>query len=73
MVHSKQADSSKARVAQRVRTLRLAAGFSQFKLAAQAGLSLQTVSLVERGGLLSDATAAKLAPVLGTTAEELCR
>jgi transcriptional regulator with XRE-family HTH domain len=73
MVHNDHVDSAKARIAQRVRAIRLAAGLSQFQLAARAGLSLQTVSLVERAGLLTGATAAKIAPVLGATPEELLR
>jgi transcriptional regulator with XRE-family HTH domain len=58
-------------VAERVRAARLAAGLSQFHLAARVGLSLQTVGLVERGGIITKATAEKLAGVLGIAAEEL--
>jgi DNA-binding XRE family transcriptional regulator len=56
-----------------VRAARLAAGLSQFHLAARAGLSLQTIGLCERAGLCTRATAEKLAPILGTTAEEILR
>lgn len=44
---------------------------TQAQLAVQAGLSPSTVSLAERAGLISRATAAKLAAVLGITPEEL--
>lgn len=60
-------------VQERVRAARLAAGLSQFHLAARAGLSLQTIGLCERAGLCTRATAEKLAPILGTTAEEILR
>lgn len=58
-------------VADRVRAARLSAGLSQFMLAARAGLSLQTVGLVERAGICTPATAAKLGAVLGLDPREL--
>lgn len=60
-------------VGERVRRTRLAAGISQFQLAARAGLSLQTVGLIERAGVITRASAEKVAPVLGLTVEELLR
>lgn len=57
--------------AERLRAARLARGLSQFTLAARAGLSLQTVGLAERAGIITGATAAKLAAVLGIAPEDL--
>jgi len=54
-----------------VRRRRIAASLSQFKLAALAGVSLQTVSLAERAGLLSPAMAGRLAAVLGCEVADL--
>lgn len=44
---------------------------SQQELASAAGLALQTVSLVERVGLISQRTAEKLAPVLRLSPDRL--
>lgn len=46
------------------------AGLSREQLAVQSGLSYSTLYLAERG-LVSPKTAKKIAPLLGTTAEEL--
>lgn len=59
--------------ASRLRAARLSAGLSQFRLAALSGLSLQTVSLCERGANITRATAERLAGVLAVSAEELTR
>ncbi len=54
-----------------LRAIREARGLTREQLAVQAGLSSTTLYLVERAGLMSEATAAKLALALGLTAEEL--
>jgi transcriptional regulator with XRE-family HTH domain len=54
-----------------LRRERLRAGLSQLSLATQAGCSLSTVSLAERGAGLSTAMAERLANVLGCTVEDL--
>ena len=53
-----------------VRAAREAVGLAREKLAARAGLSTSTVYLAERG-VLTQATAEKLAPHLGVSAQEL--
>lgn len=53
------------------RRIREENGLTREQLAVRAGLSSSTVYLVERAGLLSDATARKLAAVLGVNPEEL--
>jgi transcriptional regulator with XRE-family HTH domain len=63
--------SAGSRIADRVRACRAAAGWSQFELAARARLSLQTVGLVERSGLITERTAERLSIALGVSAEEL--
>jgi transcriptional regulator with XRE-family HTH domain len=55
----------------RVRAAREARGLTREQLAVRAGVSSSTLYLAERAGLLSDATAAKVAAVLGVPAEEL--
>lgn len=54
-----------------VRQLRESRGLTQFQLAAQAGLSIQTVSLAERAGILTDRTAQAIAAVLAVQPSEL--
>jgi transcriptional regulator with XRE-family HTH domain len=54
-----------------VRTARERAGLTREALAVHAGVSYSTVALAERSGLVSEATAAKLAVVLGVPPEEL--
>lgn len=54
-----------------VRALREQRGLTQFDLAAKSGLSLQTVSLAERAGVVTDRTAHALAAVLEVEAERL--
>ena len=54
-----------------VRSARERAGLSREQAAVKAGLSLTTLYLAERAGLITAATAAKLAPVLGCSAIEL--
>lgn len=44
---------------------------TQFQLAARAGLSLQTVSIAERGGILTDRSVRLLAEALGVLPAEL--
>lgn len=69
---SSQSPSPSGRdVSERARARRLALGLSQFRVAACAGVSLQTYSLVERGGIISKATAEKLAPILACAPEDL--
>ena len=54
-----------------VRTARERAGLTREQLAVRAGMSSSTLYLVERAGLISAVTAAKLAPILGVSAEAL--
>jgi transcriptional regulator with XRE-family HTH domain len=54
-----------------VRVARERLGLTRERLAVQAGLSLSTVYLAERAGLVSRRTAEKLAPVLGVPVEQL--
>ncbi|ACG73251.1 transcriptional regulator, XRE family [Anaeromyxobacter sp. K] len=54
-----------------VRAARERAGLTREQLAVKAGLSSSTLYLAERAGLVSAATAAKLAAVLGVAAAEL--
>jgi transcriptional regulator with XRE-family HTH domain len=54
-----------------LRTLRLAAGLTQFGLAAKAGVSLSTVANNERGMRVSDASIARLALALGCKPEDI--
>lgn len=54
-----------------VRALREERGLTQLQLAVKAGLSIQTISLAERAGLVSAATAARLAEALEVPAAEL--
>jgi len=54
-----------------VRALRESAGLTREQLAVKIGVSSSTLYLVERAGLISDATAAKLARVLGVKPQEL--
>ncbi len=53
-----------------VRAAREAVGLAREKLAARAGLSTSTLYLAERG-VITQATAEKLAPILGVSAQEL--
>lgn len=57
----------KTHTAELVRRRRRELGISQQELASAAGLAIQTVSLVERGGILTPRTAERLAPVLRLT------
>jgi transcriptional regulator with XRE-family HTH domain len=54
-----------------IRSARERSGLTREQLAVKAGLSLSTVYLAERAGLVSEATAAKLARALGVSAKEL--
>lgn len=54
-----------------VREARERAGLTREQLAVAAGLSSSTLYLAERANLLSEATAAKLAAVLGVAPAEL--
>jgi transcriptional regulator with XRE-family HTH domain len=54
-----------------LRRARENAGLSREQLAVRAGVSSTTLYLAERAGLLSPNTAAKVAAVLGVSAEEL--
>lgn len=54
-----------------VRSAREHAGLTREQLAVKAGVSSTTLYLAERAGLISAATAAKVARVLGVPAEEL--
>lgn len=54
-----------------VRAARERAGLTREQLAVKAGLSSSTLYLAERAGLVSPATAAKLAGVLGVPAKDL--
>jgi transcriptional regulator with XRE-family HTH domain len=56
-----------------VRLARERAGLTREQLAVKAGVGSTTLYLAERAGLISPATAAKIAPVLGVPAEELQR
>jgi DNA-binding XRE family transcriptional regulator len=55
----------------RVRQLREERGIIREQLAVKAGVASSTLYLVERAGLMSDATAAKIAAALGVPVEEL--
>jgi len=54
-----------------VRAARERAGLTREQLAVRAGISSTTLYLAERAGLISAATAAKLAPILGVSANAL--
>jgi transcriptional regulator with XRE-family HTH domain len=54
-----------------IRALHEARGLTREQLAVRAGISSSTLYLVERAGLLSPATAEKVAAVLGVPATEL--
>jgi len=54
-----------------VRAAREATGLSREQAAVKAGISGTTLRIAERTGLISEATAAKLAPVLGVKPGEL--
>jgi DNA-binding XRE family transcriptional regulator len=54
-----------------VRSARERVGLTREQLAVKAGVSSTTLYLAERAALISPATAAKIAPVLGVPAEEL--
>jgi len=54
-----------------LRAARERAGLTREQLAVRAGLSSSTLYLAERAGLVSDATAAKLAAALGVEPAEL--
>jgi transcriptional regulator with XRE-family HTH domain len=54
-----------------IRTARLERGLSQLKLASKADLSLATVGLAERHGLMSEAVAVRLARVLRVPVQAL--
>jgi len=54
-----------------IRAARERAGLTRERAAVMAGVCVSTLFLAERAGLLSAATAAKLAPVLGVTPETL--
>lgn len=55
----------------RVRKLREQKGLTQFTLAYKSGLSLQTISLVERGGICTERTVAAIAAALGVLPAEI--
>lgn len=55
----------------RVRELREARGITREQLAVKAGLSSSTLYLAERAGLITEATAVKLAAALDVRPEEL--
>lgn len=61
----------RSEVAERIRAKRLSYCWSQQYLASKASLSLQTVSLAERGGPLTPRTARLLATMLGMTDAEV--
>jgi transcriptional regulator with XRE-family HTH domain len=54
-----------------VREARIRAGLTREQLAVKAGISFSTLCLAERAGLISEATAAKLAPILGVSPKRL--
>ncbi len=54
-----------------VREARERAGLTREQLAVRAGIAGSTLYLVERAGLISEATAAKLSAVLGVPVEDL--
>lgn len=58
-------------IANGVRAARRRASLSQVALAAKAGVSVGTVSLAERGGMLSPTVADRLAAALGITVQEM--
>lgn len=60
-------------LADRIRTLREAAGLSQRALAAEAGISQPAVGMIETGARLTPSadTLARIARALGTTSEKL--
>ena len=55
----------------KLREARRRLGLSQLELATRAGLCLNTVSLAERSGRMTEAVAARLALVLGCSADAL--
>jgi DNA-binding XRE family transcriptional regulator len=55
----------------RIRQIREERSIIREQLAVKAGVSLSTLYLAERAGLMSDATAAKVAAALGVSIEEL--
>jgi transcriptional regulator with XRE-family HTH domain len=55
----------------RVREARERAGLTREQLAVKAGIAGSTLYLAERAGLISEATAVKLATALGVRPEEL--
>lgn len=57
--------------ADRVRALRIHRGLSQVALSVQAGVSLQTIGLLERLNFYTPTTKAKIAAALGIRVEEL--
>ena len=60
-----------ALIQNRVREVRERKGLIREQLAVKAGVSSSTVYLAERAGLMSPATAEKLAVALGVPVEEL--
>jgi transcriptional regulator with XRE-family HTH domain len=54
-----------------IRNARERAGLTREQAAVRAGISSTTLYLAERAGLISAATAAKLAPILGVPADQL--
>jgi transcriptional regulator with XRE-family HTH domain len=55
----------------KLRSARARCRLTQLELAAAAGCCITSVSIAERGGPLTEATAAKLAAVLGVDPAEL--
>jgi transcriptional regulator with XRE-family HTH domain len=55
----------------RVRQLREARGITREQLAVRAGISSSTLYLAERAGLMTPATAGKVAAALGLSVEEV--
>jgi transcriptional regulator with XRE-family HTH domain len=54
-----------------LRAAREKARLTQLQLAARAGCSIQTISIAERTGHLTEPSAAKIAAVLGVQPEDL--
>ncbi len=71
MFHSARVQMNSSLKWNAVRTARERAGLTREQLAVKAGMSSTTLYLAERAGLISAATAAKLAPILGVSAEAL--
>jgi transcriptional regulator with XRE-family HTH domain len=64
-------NSNNLAVSRALRLLRKREGLSQLALAVRAGVSLNTVSLAERSGRLTERTAERFATALGVTRDVL--